>query len=109
MTDMLRPFRVSDQYSDGNATEIRRIVHGTVNFDPPSIAAFGVATATAAFAGLTTDMKVLVGAVASAATAAYAPIAARSPSANILEVTFANPHSATDDPSSMDVNVFAYR
>lgn len=108
MSDKIGPVRISDDRQE-DATEIRRIVHGQVVFNAPSLALFGVGTATAALAGMTPDMRVLAGLVMSGASAGYGIIAAQCLSANIVELTVANMHSATNDPSGVSANIFAYR
>lgn len=107
MTDRFHRIEVHD--GKAGMSEIRGIVHAQVVLDPASIAAFGVATATAACPGLTTDMKVLALLVASGSSAAHSIDAARCPSANIVELTFGNHHSAANDLAEVSANILGFR
>src|SRR5574341_2536025 len=105
----LSPLMITDsQESDQNA-EIRHIVHGQVSLDLPSIAGFGVATATAAMAGLRPAMKVFAQADASGSSGAYNIQGARCTTDDVLEVTLGNCHSAANNPTAVNINAFAIR
>ena len=109
MTDKVRPFRVSDEHQDDNASEIRKIIHGTVTLDLPSLTTLQVATATAAVAGARPGMRYFGCFPTSAVSACYALLSVLSRSADTIEFGFMNPHSATVDPTATDINYFGIR